>query len=266
VAGTLAFDTWANQPGGSLVFTSAPFPDGATVAGAMAATIYASTSGTNLQLFAQVYSVAPDGTPTFMQDGVLVGSQRTVDEAKSWRDSRGLMYRPLHTHKQDDYLTPNVPYSFEIFIEPRLWTVPPGHSLRLVLSSRPTQASCPAGAALSGTPCFNTDPQEVSLAGTTYTIFADSTRPSSVNIPILPYLYFPTATTATLPIEWGPEYKMTCRDVEDARLVLGSQITEARFLPRADMDHNGVIDEMDIKLIRLAGMRAGINLNLIACP
>src|SRR6185369_2612374 len=54
VAGTLAFDTWANQPGGSLVFTSAPFPDGATVAGAMAATIYASTSGTSAVVCAGV--------------------------------------------------------------------------------------------------------------------------------------------------------------------------------------------------------------------
>jgi predicted acyl esterase len=249
VAGMLSFDTWANQPGGTLSFTSAPFTDGATLAGAMAATIYASTSGTNLQLMATMYSVAPDGTQTFLQDGVLVGSQREVDEAKSWRDPNGLMYRPLHTHTRDEVLTPNVPYRFDIFIEPRLWPLPPGHALRLALSSRPAQANCPPGPALSGSPCYNTDPQEASLAGTTYASLADPTHPSSVNLPLLPYLHFPTATTATLPIDWGPEYQMGCIDLKDATLVMGSRITEARFLPRVDMDKNGIIDGRDVAAI-----------------
>ncbi len=248
-AGTLEFDTWANQPGGSLVFTSVPFANGATVGGAMAATIYASTSGTNLQLMTTVSSVAPDGTETFMQDGVLVGSQRTVDEAKSWRDANGVMYRPLHTHTHDELLEPNVPYRFDIFIEPRLWPVPPGHSLRLTLSSRPTQAACPAGAALSSSPCFNTDPQEASLAGTKSTILADPAHPSSINLPLLPYGHFPTATSETLPIDWGPEYQMACIDLTDARIVMGARSTEARFLPRADLDRNGVIDIRDIAAI-----------------
>lgn len=248
-AGTLAFDTWADQPGGTLTFTSAPFPEGATVGGAMAATIYASTSGTNLQLMARMYDVAPDGTETFLQDGILVGSQARVDEAKSWKDADGTMFRPLHTHTHDEVLTPNVPYRLDIFIEPRLWPLPPGHSLRLALSGRPTQASCPPGAALSASPCYNTDPQEASLAGTTSTILADPIHPSSVNLPLLPYLHFPTATTATLPIDWGPEYEMSCIDVRDATRVMGSRITEARFLPRADLDRNGVIDGRDVAAI-----------------
>ncbi len=249
-AGTLAFNTFANESGGTLAFTTAPFADGATVGGAMAATIYASTNGTNLQLMATMYSVAPDGTQTFMQDGVLVGSQRTVDEAKSWRDANGVMYRPLHTHTHDAFLEPNVPYRFEIFIQPRLWPVPPGHSLRLALSSRPTQAICPTNAGgLNSAPCHNTDPQEPMLAGTTTTILADPTYPSSVNLPLLPYGHFPTATTETLPRDWGPEYRMACVDLTDARMVMGSRSTETRFLPRADLDRNGVIDIRDIAAI-----------------
>jgi hypothetical protein len=42
---------------------------------------------------------------------------------------------------------------------------------------------------------------------------------------------------------------MACGDLEDARLVFRARITETRFLPRADINKNGVIDVLDLVAI-----------------
>lgn len=211
-APSLLWDARPEDANGSVVYISTPFAKGATLAGPIAATIHATSTNTNLQLIATLHDVAPDGTATFIADGVLVGSQRAVDRRKSWYDREGLAMRPVLTQAGDDYLIPGKPHRFDILLQPRLWPIEPGHSLRLTLTTRPSQ-SAPCTAALSSTPCFNSAPQLLSLSGGAYTILADIRHRSSVNLPLLRYHHFKTTRSAVtetspnteIPMDWGPE-------------------------------------------------------------
>src|SRR5262245_48470764 len=75
------------QPGARIAFTTAPIAEGATLAGPISATLYASSSNTNLEIIARLYDVAPDGGTTLVSRGAILGSQRALDPAKSWRDA-----------------------------------------------------------------------------------------------------------------------------------------------------------------------------------
>lgn len=208
----LKWDSRPENANGRLDYTTVPYPDGMLIAGPIAATVFATTSNTNLQLIASLYNVAPDGTATLIQDGVMVGSQRALDQGKSWWDSRGSAIRPVVTQASDAYLVPNQPYRFDILLQPRLWPVEAGHSLRLTLTTR-VPASTPCAAALSSTPCYNTAAQLATLPGGVYTVLSGPAYPSSVSLPMLPRGHFATARSsttstsgsATIPMDWGAE-------------------------------------------------------------
>jgi tripartite ATP-independent transporter DctP family solute receptor len=52
---------------------------------------------------------------------------------------------------------------------------------------------------------------------------------------------------------------ITCADVAAVRAALGAHRGDANYVPRADMDDNGVIDQMDVKLARFYGFTATPN-------
>ena len=202
-----------DQPDGTLTYNSAPLRYGATLSGPIAATVYATSSNTNLQLIASLYDVAPDGTATLISGGALVGSQRTLDPEKSWYDRHGLAVRPWQTAVEDDYLQPNQPYRLDVALRPRQWAIAPNDALRLVLTTQTPSAGCVTLFPLSTDPCFNTAPQLQTLPGGVYSILSDRQHPSSVNLPLLPYMYYPTAQSTvtptsngySVPIDWGPD-------------------------------------------------------------
>jgi predicted acyl esterase len=199
-------------PDGTLTYNSAPEPDGATLSGPIALTVYAKSSNTNLELIASLYDVAPDGTATLISNGALVGSQRALDQRKSWYDEHGLAVRPYQTAVADHYLRPNLPYRLDVSLRPRQWSIAPGHALRLVLTTQAPSAACATLIPLSTDPCFNTQPQSQSLPGGVYSILSDHRHPSTVDLPLLPHQYYATArsdVTATsngfsVPLYWGP--------------------------------------------------------------
>jgi uncharacterized protein len=201
-----------SQPDGTLTYDSALAHDGATLSGPIAVTVYAKSNNTNLELIASLYDLAPDGTATLISNGALVGSQRALAPEKSWYDSRGLAVRPYQTAVADDYLRPNQPYRLDVALRPRLWSIAPGHALRLVLTTQSPSAECSTLFPLSTDPCFDTQPQLQSLPGGAYTILSDRQHPSTVNLPLLPYGYYVTARSAvtatsngfSVPMYWGP--------------------------------------------------------------
>lgn len=204
-----------SRPDGTLTYNSAPAPDGATLSGPIAVTVYAQSNNTNLQLIASLYDVASDGTATLISNGALVGSQRALDREKSWYDRRGLAVRPYQTAVADVYLRPNRPYRLDISLRPRERSIAPGHALRLVLTTQAPSASCTTLFPLSTDPCFNTEPQLETLPGGVYSILSDRRHPSTLNLPLLPYRYYPTVrsgVTATsngysVPMDWGSDGK-----------------------------------------------------------
>jgi predicted acyl esterase len=210
--------TWA-QPGGAgttLVYNSQPLADGATLAGPMAATLYASSSNTNLQFVLSLADVAPDSSSTDIfayRYANVLGSQRAIDPSLSWTDSNGLMVKPYYIGNQDNYLTPGTTYRFDVAMPVKLWSIQPGHSLRLTITTQVPSAVCTAKGAIYAYACNYTTPQLATLPGGTYTLTHSAQSPSSVQLPLLPYGWFdpvvggPTPTSAgkTQPLDWTTE-------------------------------------------------------------
>jgi hypothetical protein len=183
---TVAY-TQPTAPDGTLSYTSSPFAHGATLAGPISATLYAGSTGPNLNLIATVYDLAPDGSATRLSSGSLVGSLRALDPSRSWFDRRGVNIRPYGSFTADEYLAPGKNYALTFRILPRVAQLPPGHALRLTITTQTPVADC--GALLGTDPCFPTVPQTQTLPGT-YRIQHSPSMPSAVNLPLLPYACF----------------------------------------------------------------------------
>jgi predicted acyl esterase len=212
------------QPGtasGTLAYTTEAFSQGATVAGPVSATVYASSTNTNLVLIATLYDVAPDNTVTPIDHGTLLGSQSSLRESylhdgASWYDETGVVIRPFPSQIRDDYLTPGKLQRFDIGLLPNVWSVAPDHSLSLVLTTQTPQATCDEAKTtliLQSDPCYLTAPQLRTVPNGVYEIQRGGQTASSVHLPLLPYLFFPTALSGTtptsngasVPLYWGPE-------------------------------------------------------------
>jgi predicted acyl esterase len=203
----------ASGSGNSLSYTSAPLADGATIAGPIAATIYASSSNRNLQLLARLYDVAADGATVEMTHGAVLGSLRGVDASKSWVDQGRALIWPWQPLDNDAYLRPGQVYRFNIWLEPRQWGVLPGHRLRLELTSQPPTSACPGPekSAPGNEPCYLTAVQLQSVPRASYRIMYGPAFPSQLILPQLPAQALataacrktPTSGDACLPQEWG---------------------------------------------------------------
>ncbi|WP_405539532.1 hypothetical protein OG787_46320 [Streptomyces sp. NBC_00075] len=204
---------WA-QPdtsGSELTYTSKPVSHGVTVAGPISATVYASSSNTNLQLEATLSDVAPDGTVKEISGyNPVLGSQHKLDATMTWRDSQGKIIRPWTKQDRDEYLSPGRVYRLDIAMEPRLFSVKQGHSLRLTLDTQTPAAVC-TQRAWEELPCYHTAPQTQTLPGGTYTVHYGKEFPSQLNVPLLPSSCFrdtrsgvtPTSGGTDQPLDWS---------------------------------------------------------------
>jgi predicted acyl esterase len=195
---------WA-QPtalGSTLTYTTRPLANGATLAGPASVSVYASSSNSNLELIAELYDVAPDGTAARISRGAILGSLHAVDESRSWRDQNGLLTFPYQPFAADAYVPPGQTERYDIAMNPRLWSVPPGHSLRVRLSTQSAPSDC---ASPQPYPCVLTPPQQATLPGGVYQVQHGPLSPSAINLPLLPFAYFPTAYSAITPTSLGQE-------------------------------------------------------------
>ena len=200
-------------PDGTLTYTSPPLARGATIAGPIAATLYARSSNRNLQLIAMLYDVAPDGTAAKLTQGAMIGSLRELDPAKSWSDSTGKPVWPWQTLNNDSYLTAEQVYRFDIHLEPRQWGILPRHRVRLQLTTQPEAGSCPGPRekAPGNAPCYLTAVQKRTVPAAVYTLVYGPLTPSQIDLPQLPLGAFaeaackvtPTSEGFCMPSDWG---------------------------------------------------------------
>lgn len=198
------------QAGSKLIFTTPPLTEGATLAGPISATIYASSSNTNLELIARLYDVAPDGSTTLISRGAVLGSQRELDDTKSWSDVSGTIIWPWPKLERDDYLNPGQVYRFNISLAPRQWGINPHHGLRLELTTQTPALLCPKSGLplLNDTdPCRLTAPQLATVPGATYTIYYGSERASTLDLPQLLWKSFPAVRSGVPPTAWSESYR-----------------------------------------------------------
>lgn len=171
----------------SLSYTTPVFRHGATLAGPISASIVATSSGTNMDVIASLFDVAPDGSATQITQGNLAGSFATLDRTRTWRDASGVDVDPYPSYDADRFLTPGKPVRLDITISPRIYALAPGHALRVALTSMQDESQC--GAILGVRPCFPTAVQLRTFPGT-YTVLRGSGQESTLNLPLLPYRFF----------------------------------------------------------------------------
>jgi len=204
---------WAppEEEGSTVSYTSARFAADTTIAGPISASVWASSSNTNMQLTVDLYDVSASGFAREITHGALIGSMRAVDEERSWYDSEGKMVQPYHPFAEDIYLHSGEVEHFDVNVIPTLWLVKKGHSLRLKISTKVSESQCSLLAAVSlPRPCAYTQPQEATLPGGEYTIYRGGTMATSINLPLLESAELPTARSAATkkggrkqPMDWG---------------------------------------------------------------
>jgi uncharacterized protein len=189
-----------SQPGTTLSYTTPSFPAGATLAGPISATIYASSSNTNLELIGSLYDVAPDGTATQIATGSLLGSLRGINPQQSWFE-HGVLIQPDHPFLADNYVPAGRTARYDITIYAAVWSVPAGDALRFTLGTQEPTSTCASqlSALLPAIPCLLTAPQQATLPGGVYQIDHSRSLPSGVNLPLLPNDYLPVAPNGTTP-------------------------------------------------------------------
>lgn len=174
--------------GAELSYVTAPFPDGATVAGPLSLTLYAASSNKNIQVIADVYDVATDGTAVRLTNGALTGSMRELDGEKTWHDRTGRIIRPHHAFTQNRDVVPGTVTRLDISLLPRLAAIAPGHHLRLDLKSQNSVADRTECRSHTYS-CVDPIPeQQATLLGGRYDIQHNGLWPSHLNLPIRPYL------------------------------------------------------------------------------
>jgi putative CocE/NonD family hydrolase len=121
-----------------LTYTTAPFARDVELTGPFVLHLWATVTGAaDVDLFAKVTDVAPDGTSTYLTEGFLRASHRAVsppcEEAAGLRCS--LPWQPFHPHTEESVaaVPSGVPLDYDIEIWPTANTFPAGHALRLDL-------------------------------------------------------------------------------------------------------------------------------------
>lgn len=202
---TLAY-AQPDAPNGKLSYQSQAFKNGATLSGAISATLYAQSTTPNLVFIAHLYDVAPDGSEKLISQGALLGSRRTLDKSKSWTDKNGVIMYPWHSFKADNLLTPKQTYRFDVSLNTRQWGILPNHRLRLDLTAQTPKTLCPDSGVPAKNdiaPCRLNDAQTAHLSGARFTVLYGKNTPSSLNLPVLVYQAQPSVPSGKLALPWN---------------------------------------------------------------
>lgn len=201
-----------DEESGKLSFITPPLAEGATLSGPISATLYASSSNTNMVLIGRLFDVSPDNTSKLISRGALVGSLRELDMTKSWKDEQGTITYPWVKLERDDYLKPGKAYRFDLAFAPRQWGLLPGHRIRLEITTQTPVALCPpTGAPPSNDtdPCRLTGPQQKTVPGGVYKVLYGGKTPSALNLPQLPFKAFPEVRAGKLSAPWNEGFRRT---------------------------------------------------------
>jgi predicted acyl esterase len=126
--------------GDAALFTTPPLADQIELTGPMAAKLYVSSSTEDMDIFATVQALAPDGKEvTFpgatdpaapIAQGWLRASHRKLDPKRS------RPWQPYHTHDEEEKLIPGQVYEVDVEIWPGQVVLPPGHRIALRIEGK----------------------------------------------------------------------------------------------------------------------------------
>jgi uncharacterized protein len=154
-------------------YDSAPMDRPTTVAGPIAATVYATATTTDSEWVVLVEDVAPDGGSRTLTEGALLGSLRARDDQRSWSvDGRTVIPHHPYTQASERPVTPGALTRYDVEVFPTYATIARGHRIRVTLSTADFPHLLPTVPALAR------------LAGGVYQVHRDAAGPSSVTIPL----------------------------------------------------------------------------------
>jgi uncharacterized protein len=177
----------------SLTYTSAPLTRNAVLDGPSDLTVYASSTTTEVELTATLNVLSPAGAVVKQADGVLLGSQRKLDQGQSWYGQGSTLLQPAHpfTAASQQPVVPGRTTRYDISLLANFTLIPAGDRIQVVLTTQP-----PANFHAPLTPT----PQELAgLANGTYTIDSAAATASVLDLP----LTSPGQFSAS-PVDWGP--------------------------------------------------------------
>jgi predicted acyl esterase len=179
----------------ALTYTSAPLAGAAVLDGPSDVTIYAASTAPETELSATLNVLGPGGITLKQADGVLLGSQRSLDYSDSWYSEDGVLISPSHpfTQASQQPVTPGLITRYDIALLPNFTLIPAGARIQLVLTTQP-----PASFHFPVTP---TPQQLAHLAGGIYTVERGELGASQLNLPLAPPDAFSTS-----PTDWGPPF------------------------------------------------------------
>ncbi|MDQ2648881.1 MAG: CocE/NonD family hydrolase [Actinomycetota bacterium] len=159
-----------------LGYSTGPLAAPLSIAGPIGLTLEARSTSPDTMWTARLEAVAPDGSVNELSAGALLGSLRSLDEARSWPAGDGGWLLPYHhlTKERRQPVPVGERVRYDLEIRPVFQTVPAGHRLRLVVGSADVPHLIPTLYDGAG------------LLGGVYTIDHDPAAPSYLSIPIVP--------------------------------------------------------------------------------
>ncbi|HEX3337273.1 MAG TPA: CocE/NonD family hydrolase [Jatrophihabitans sp.] len=158
----------------ALTYTTAAMMRAKTLAGPIAATIYAKANTKDSEWVVNVEDVAPDGTSKPLTQGALLGSMRALDPARTWTVG-GRTVIPYHPYTQSAAraVTPGALTRYDIEVFPTYSTIAAGHRIRVTVTTTDFPHLAP------------TPPQLAKLVGGRYQVQRTVTAPSSITLPLI---------------------------------------------------------------------------------
>jgi uncharacterized protein len=171
--------------GEGVSFSTAPFEADTEITGPLAARLMVASSTTDMDIFATLRAVGPDGTEilftgaserTHVTAGWLRVSHRKLDPERS------LPYRPFHAHDEVRKLVPGQLYEADVELWPTSMVYPRGY--RLVLTIQGSDIDIPGYVRR----ILHRDPRDRDPAefGGRNTVFTGGAHPSYLLLPVIP--------------------------------------------------------------------------------
>ena len=181
-------------------FMSAPLEADTEITGPSAAKLFVSSSTTNTDVFLVLRVFDPDGKEIVFQgaidphtpigQGWLRASHRKLDEELSE------LWRPYHTHDEQQPLTPDVPVELDIEIWPTSLVVPAGYRLALTVRGKDYENADASDERLSNFknvlrgcgPFLHDDPRDrpAEIFGGQTTLHTSPDSPAYLLLPVIP--------------------------------------------------------------------------------
>ncbi|MGH2694753.1 MAG: CocE/NonD family hydrolase [Actinomycetota bacterium] len=119
-----------------LTYATEKFKDPTAIIGPSTATLYASSTTPDTEIFVQIIDQGPDGSRYYLQRGMLKASHRAITQGLSDYDG-GIMYRPHRPHTNPTMIEPGNTYRYLVEVFPFGHVFRPGHRLVVKIHTPP---------------------------------------------------------------------------------------------------------------------------------